>query len=91
MTIGPMLTMAMMSMSMGYTSLTGMLMEQLRNFNGNANIEFMSGAMLATMLLWPTIQRNLSKKVTRGKRNREKKLNIPEYLNSKKRKKFNQE
>ena len=87
MTIGPMLTMAMMSMSMGYTSLTGVV-------NGTTEIStamptlVMSGAMLATMLLWPTIQRIYQKK-QREKKEIERKTKYSEYLNSKK-KKFNQ-
>ena len=87
MTIGPMLTMAMMSMSMGYTSLTGVV-------NGTTEIStamptlVMSGAMLATMLLWPTIQRIYQKK-QREKKEIERKTKYSEYLNSKK-EKFNQ-
>ena len=84
MTIGPMLTMAMMSMSMGYTSLTGVV-------NGTTEIStamptlVMSGAMLATMLLWPTIQRIYQKK-QREKKEIERKTKYSEYLNSKKEK-----
>ena len=51
-TIGPMLTMAMMSMSMGISSLQGVI-EGTTDWKTAAPSLIMSGAMLATMLLWP--------------------------------------
>ena len=81
-TIGPMLTMAMMSMSMGYNSLTGVI-------NGTADLSsalptlIMSGAMMSTMLLWPTLQRRYQKK-QRKKKEAERLKKYTEYLESKK-------
>lgn len=83
-TIGPMLTMAMMSMSMGYSSLMGVI-------NGTTDIGaalptlLMSGAMLATMLLWPTLQRKYQKK-QRKKKEAERQAKYLKYLESKKEK-----
>ena len=83
-TIGPMLTMGMMSMTMGYNSLMGVI-------NGTMDIGpalptlIMSFAMLATMLLWPTLQRRYQKK-QRKKREAERLKKYHEYLESKKEK-----
>jgi len=83
-TIGPMLTMAMMSMSMGYNSLMGVI-------NGSVDVGaalpslLMSGAMLATMLLWPTLQRGYQKR-QKKKKEQERQTKYMEYLNSKKEK-----
>ena len=83
-TIGPMLTMAMMSMSMGYNSVMGVI-------NGTADWAsslpsiVMSGAMMSTMLLWPTLQRKYQKK-QRKKEEKERKTKYTEYLESKKEK-----
>ena len=83
-TIGPMLTMAMMSMTMGYNSLMGVI-------NGSVDIGaalpslLMSGAMLATMLLWPNLQRMYQKK-QRKKKEAERQTKYMEYLDSKKEK-----
>ena len=83
-TIGPMLTMAMMSMSTGYTSLVGVI-------NGTVDLGaalptlLMSGAMLATMLLWPNLNRRYQKK-QRKKAEAERNTKYKEYLESKKEK-----
>ncbi len=83
-TIGPMLTMGMMSMTMGYNSLMGVI-------NGTMDLGpamptlIMSFAMLATMLLWPTLQRRYQKK-QRRKREAERLKKYHEYLESKKEK-----
>ena len=83
-TVGPMLTMGMMSMTMGYNALAGVL-------NGTMDIGpamptlIMSSAMLATMLLWPTLQRRYQKK-QRKKREEERLKKYHEYLESKKEK-----
>ena len=83
-TIGPMLTMAMMSMSMGYNSLAGVI-------NGTADLSsamptlVMSGAMMSTMLLWPTLQRHYQKK-QKKKQEKERYTKYTEYLESKKEK-----
>ena len=81
-TIGPMLTMAMMSMTTGYTSLIGVI-------NGTADLGtalptlLMSGAMISTMLLWPSMQKKYQKK-QRKKREAERLVKYTEYLESKK-------
>ena len=83
-TVGPMVTMAMMSMSMGFNSLTGVI-------NGTMDIQaalptlIMSGAMLSTMMLWPTLQRRYQKK-QRKKRDIERTTKYMAYLESKKEK-----
>ncbi len=83
-TIGPMLTMAMMSMTTGFTSLNGVL-------NGTIDISaalptlIMSGAMLATMILWPSMQRRYQKK-QRKKNEALRTTKYREYLAEKKEK-----
>ena len=83
-TIGPMLTMAMMSMTTGYASLMGVI-------NGTADLGtalptlLMSFAMLTTMLLWPTLQRRYQKK-QRKLQEAERRIKYTEYLESKKEK-----
>lgn len=83
-TIGPMLTMAMMSMTMGYNSLMGVI-------DGSADLKtampslLMSGAMISTMLLWPTLQRRYQKK-QRKKAEELRLTKYHEYLESKKEK-----
>ncbi len=83
-TIGPMLTMAMMSMSMGYNSVMGVV-------NGSVDIGaalpslLMSGAMIATMLLWPNLQRMYQKKQHK-KKEKERETKYLEYLEDKKEK-----
>jgi len=83
-TIGPMLTMAMMSMTTGYNALSGVI-------NGTTDMSaalptlLISGAMLTTMLLWPTLQKVHQKKQTR-KKAAERKEKYIQYLNEKKEK-----
>ena len=83
-TIGPMLTMAMMSMTTGYNALSGVI-------NGTTDMSaalptlLISGAMLATMLLWPTLQKAHQNKQTR-KKEKERKEKYIQYLNEKKEK-----
>lgn len=83
-TIGPMLTMAMMSMTMGYNSLIGVI-------DGSADLKnamptlIMSGAMISTMLLWPTLQRRYQKK-QRRKAEAERLTKYHAYLEEKKEK-----
>lgn len=83
-TIGPMMTMAMMSVMMTYNSLAGVL-------DGSTDIGtalpslVMSGAMLMTMLLWPMLQRRFQKKQRKEKEaTRQKKY--MEYIESKRQK-----
>ena len=83
-TIGPMLTMAMMSMTTGYNALASVL-------NGTADFGavfptlLISGAMIATMLLWPNLQKRYQNKVRR-KASKERKEKYLKYLEEKKEK-----
>ena len=83
-TLGPMLTMGMMSMMMGYNALSGVL-------NGSTDIGqafpslLMSGAMIMTMLLWPMLQRRYQKKQRKEKENL-RQSKYMEYIESKRQK-----
>ena len=83
-TVGPMLTMAMMSMTTGFNAVQGII-------NGTADIGavfptlLMSGAMIATMLLWPSLQRRYQNKQKR-KNTKERKEKYLKYLQEKKEK-----
>ena len=83
-TIGPMLTMAMMSMSMGISSLQGVI-EGTVDLKTAAPTLIMSGAMLATMLLWPALQSIYQKKV-RKQKEEERKTKYLKYLDDKREK-----
>ena len=80
-TVGPMLTMAMMSMTTGYNALSGVI-------NGTTDLStvfptlLMSGAMIATMLLWPSLQRRYQNK-QRKKASKERKEKYLKYLEEK--------
>ena len=81
-TVGPMLTMAMMSMTTGYTALSGVI-------NGTVDLSaalptlLISGAMISTMLLWPTLNRAYQKR-RRRKAEAERKEKYLKYLEEKK-------
>lgn len=83
-TIGPMLTMAMMSMTTGYTALSGVI-------NGTSDLSaalptlLISGAMITTMLLWPAMQRSYQKR-QRRKKEKERQEKYLQYLEEKKEK-----
>ena len=83
-TVGPMLSMAMMSMTTGYTSLVGVI-------NGTTDLGaalptlLMSGVMISTMLLWPNLQRRYQKK-QKKKNDAERTSKYLEYLEGKKEK-----
>lgn len=81
-TIGPMLTMAMMSMSMCINTLQGVI-EGTTDLKTAAPSLVMSSAMLATMLLWPTLQKRYQKK-QRQKESKERKTKYLKYLETKK-------
>ena len=83
-TIGPMLTMAMMSMSMGISSLQGVI-EGTTDWKTAAPSLIMSGAMLATMLLWPNLQRRYQNR-QRKKNEKERVEKYLKYLEEKKEK-----
>lgn len=65
-TIGPMMTMAMMSVSMGYSSLVGVI-DGSRDLSTAMPTLIMSFAMLMTMLLWPIMQKRYQKRQRRKK------------------------
>lgn len=83
-TLGPMLTMAMMSMSMSLSSLQGVI-EGTTDFKAAAPTLLTSGAMLATMLVWPTMQKKYQKKQKR-KAAKERTTKYLKYLETKKEK-----
>ncbi len=84
MTVGPMLTMSMMSMTTGLTAVTGLI-------NGTTDISnawpslLTCGAMMSTMLIWPTVQKNYQKKQSK-KNEQERKTKYLRYLESKREK-----
>ena len=81
-TIGPMLTMAMMSMMTGYNALNGLISGTM-DLSAALPPLIISGAMISTMLLWPLLQRNYQKKKKR-KQDAERTKKYLEYLESKK-------
>ena len=81
-TIGPMLTMAMMSMTTGYNALSGVI-NGTTDFAQAAPTLLISGAMIATMLLWPNLQKNYQNKQKR-KNEKERKEKYLKYLEEKK-------
>ena len=80
-TIGPMLTMAMSSLSMGYTSMAGVI-------NGTTTLAaatptlVMTAAMVMTMLLWPTLSSRYQKK-QQEKREVLRQQKYTQYVNDK--------
>ena len=83
-TLGPMLTMAMSSMSTGITALQSVI-------NGTADMETvaptlaMTGLMMATMFLWPGLQKRYATK--QGKKaEKERNVKYLKYLETKKEK-----
>ena len=80
-TIGPMLTMAMMSMTMGISSLQGVI-EGTTDWKNAAPSLIMSGAMIATMLLWPNLQRGYQNR-QKKKREQERTTKYLKYLEEK--------
>ena len=74
-TVGPMMTMAMTSVAMGYSSFTGVI-DGTRDIGEAMPTLVMSFAMLATMLLWPVLARMYQK---RADKKREK-LRQEKYL-----------
>ncbi|MBR3210797.1 MAG: type VII secretion protein EssC [Bacilli bacterium] len=81
-TLGPMLTMAMSSMSTGISALQGVI-------NGTTDMATvaptlaMTGAMMATMLLWPNLQKKFQKRQAK-RAEKERKVKYLKYLESKK-------
>ena len=83
-TVGPMLTMAMMSMTTGYSSLMGVINGTV-DFSSALPTLLMSGTMITTMLLWPILQKKYTKK-QRKKQEEENIAKYKQYLQSKKEK-----
>lgn len=83
-TIGPMLTMAMMSMTTGYSALSGVI-NGTTDFAQAAPTLLISGAMIATMLLWPSMQKRYQNKVKR-RNEQERQEKYLKYLDEKKEK-----
>jgi len=83
-TIGPMLSMAMMSVMMGYNSLAGVLDGSV-DIGAAAPSLVMSTAMIMTMLLWPILNKRYQKK-QHAKREAERQKKYLEYVESKREK-----
>ncbi len=83
-TLGPMLTMGMTSMTMGFNTLQGVI-EGTTDLNAALPTLIMTGAMLSTMILWPNLQRRYQKKL-RIKNEEERTTKYVAYLESKKEK-----
>ncbi len=73
-TVGPMMTMAMMSVAMGYSALSGVI-DGSRDLSSALPTLIMSFAMLMTMLLWPILQ----KRYQRKQRKKQEKLRQDRY------------
>ena len=73
-TVGPMMTMALMSVSIGYTSLMGVI-DGTRDLSSAMPTLIMAFAMLMTMLLWPILQ----KRYQRRQRKKKEKLRQDKY------------
>ena len=83
-TVGPMMTMAMMSVSMGYSSLSGVI-DGSKDLNQALPTLIMSFAMLTTMLLWPMLTKRYQKK-QRKKKEELRQQKYTEYIASKREK-----
>ncbi len=83
-TIGPMFTMAMMSMVTGYNALSGVV-SGTTDFSQAAPTLLIAGAMMATMLLWPSLTRRYQKRRAK-KEDEERREKYLAYLQEKKEK-----
>lgn len=83
-TIGPMLTMSMMSISMGYTALSG-VMDGTKSLSSSMPSLVMCGAMIASTLLWPLLTKRYQKKQQK-KREELRQNKYMEYIESKRQK-----
>ena len=81
-TIGPMLTMAMMSLTTGINALQGVI-DGTTDMKNAAPTLIMSGAMVSTMLLWPNLQKNYQNR-QRRKNEKERNTKYLQYLEEKK-------
>ena len=80
-TIGPMMTMAMTSVTIGYSSLTGVI-DGSRDLSSAMPTLVMSFAMLMTMLLWPMLSKRYQKKLQKEKEVK-RQQKYTEYINQK--------
>ncbi|MBE6157552.1 MAG: type VII secretion protein EssC [Firmicutes bacterium] len=80
-TIGPMMTMAMTSVGMGYSSLSGVI-DGSRDLNQALPTLIMSFAMLSTMLLWPLLSKRYQKRLQK-KKEELRQNKYTEYINGK--------
>ena len=80
-TVGPMMTMAMMSVSMGYSALSGVI-DGTRDLSAALPTLIMSFAMLMTMLLWPMLQKAYQKR-QRKKQEKLRQEKYTQYIESK--------
>ena len=83
-TLGPMLTMAMSSMSTGITAMQGVI-NGTTDWGAAAPTLAMTGAMMATMFIWPNLQKRYAKKQAK-KAEKERNVKYLKYLESKKEK-----
>ncbi len=65
-TVGPMMTMAMMSVAIGYSSLLGVI-DGTKDLSTAMPTLIMSFAMLTTMLLWPILQKSYQRRQKKKK------------------------
>ena len=80
-TVGPMMTMAMMSVAMGYSALTGVI-DGSRDLSSAMPTLLMSFAMLMTMLLWPILQKSYQRK-QRKKKEKLRQEKYTQYIDEK--------
>ena len=83
-TLGPMLTMAMSSMSMGMSTLQGVV-NGTTDWGTAAPTLAMTGAMLSTMLVWPSLQKKYAAR-QKKKNAKERNTKYLKYLESKREK-----
>ncbi len=83
-TLGPMLTMGMSSMSTGISALQAVI-NGTSDWQTVAPTLAMTGAMMATMFLWPNLQKSYQKKLAK-KNEKERNVKYLKYLESKKEK-----
>ena len=83
-TIGPMLTMSMVSVSMGYTALSGVI-DGTKSLSSAMPSLIMCGAMVLSMLLWPLLSKLYQRKQQK-KREELRQTKYKEYIETKRQK-----
>ncbi len=81
-TLGPMMTMAMSSMSTGISALQGVI-NGTTDWESAAPTLVMMGAMMSSMLVWPSLQKRFQKKQMK-KAEKERNVKYLKYLDTKK-------